>query len=128
MQITTLGSAIMETQAVGIATTGLDSGILACGTGGIGMTRNMTCIGRKAVFTVTGPRNVTITGGMTLASRGALTMTLSSTETRTGKSWTGAVSTVSTQHGAYAACTAWPAAAAASAPIHTRVRFTEATL
>lgn len=75
-----------------------------------------------------GPRNVTTTGGTTLASRGVLTTTPIPTETLTGKRWTGAASTVSTPHGACTVHTAWQAAVAASVPTHTRVRFTEATM
>lgn len=67
-----------------------------------------------------GLRNVMITGGMTLASLGASTMTLRSTGTPMEKKQTDAASTVSTRHGACAALTVCPAAAAASAPIHTR--------
>lgn len=128
MQIITPASMIMETQAAGIVTMGLASGTLAPGTGDTGMTLNMTHTGRKAMLTVTGLRNVMITGGTTLASREALMMTLSSPETPMEKKWTGAVSTANTQHGACAALTACPAAEAASAPTHTRVRFTEATM
>lgn len=128
MQIITLASMIMETPAAGIVTMGLALGILAPGTGGTGMTLNMTHTGRTTMLTVTGLRNVMITGGMTLASLGASTMTLRSTGTPMEKKQTDAASTVSTRHGACAALTVCPAAAAASAPIHTRVRFTEATM
>lgn len=81
MQIIALASMIMETQLAGIVTMGLASGTLAPGTGGTGMTVNMTRTGRKAMLTVTDLRNVMITGGMTLVSREASMMTLSSTGT-----------------------------------------------
>lgn len=80
-QITTLASMIMETQAAGTVTMGLDLGTLAPGTGSTGMTLTMTHTGRTTMLTVTGLRNVMITGGMTLASLGASMMTLSSTGT-----------------------------------------------
>lgn len=92
------------------------------------MTLSTTHTGRKATLMATGLRNTTTTGGTTLASRGALMMTLSPPETHMGRRWIGAASTASTLHGACAAHTACPAAAAASVPIHTRVRFTEATM
>lgn len=81
MQIITPASMIMETQAAGIVTMGLDSGTLAPGTGGTGTTPNTTHTGRKTMPTVTGRRNVMTTGGMTLDSRGASMMTLSFTGT-----------------------------------------------
>lgn len=81
MQIITLASMIMETQAAGIVTMGLALGTLAPGTGGTGMTLNMTHTGRTAMLTVTGLRNVMTTGGMTLDSLGASMMTLSFTGT-----------------------------------------------
>lgn len=81
MQIITPANMIMETQAAGIVTMGLASGILEPGTGDTGMTLSMTHTGRKAMLTVTGLRNVMITGDMILVSRGASMMTLSSTGT-----------------------------------------------
>lgn len=67
-----------------------------------------------------GLRNVMITGDMTLVSRGASMMTLSSTGTPMEKKQTGAASTVSTRLGACTALTACLAAGAASAPTHIR--------
>lgn len=77
----------------------------------------ISCLGPLLTL---GLRNLMTTGGMTLASLGASMMTQSFTGTPMEKKQTDAASTVSTQHGACAVLTACPAAAAVSAPIHTR--------